>query len=204
MIVSLRGTVLDIQLQYAVLECNGVGYKVLATARTLGQLARGEEAFLLTTMVVREDSQTLYGFIDEESREMFGLLQTVSGLGPKLALAAQSVYSAAELVHAITHNDAKTLQKIPGVGKRMAERMVVDLKDKVSTLQPTALQKPGTELSSSSSSDVAVAAQVVEALTGLGFTEKVAEPVVVAVMAENPDADTSMVLRGALSALSKK
>ncbi|MDO5097826.1 MAG: Holliday junction branch migration protein RuvA [Corynebacterium sp.] len=204
MIVSLRGTVLDIQLQYAVLECNGIGYKVLATAGTLGQLTRGEEAFLLTTMVVREDSQTLYGFIDDESREMFSLLQTVSGLGPKLALAAQSVYSVPELVHAITHSDAKTLQKIPGVGKRMAERMVVDLKDKVSAFDATAAQTAGGVPANTSAAHVAVAAQVLEALTGLGFTEKVAEPVVSAVIVENPDANTSAVLRAALSALAKK
>ena len=133
MIVSLRGTVIDITAHHAVIECAGVGYQVLATPTTLGHLTRGAETFILITMIVREESQTLYGFLDAATRDMFATLQTVSGLGPKLALAAQSVYTTPELAHAITHGDTKTLQKIPGVGKRMAERMVVDLKDKVAT-----------------------------------------------------------------------
>ncbi|MFC2727174.1 MAG: Holliday junction branch migration protein RuvA, partial [Corynebacterium matruchotii] len=133
MIVSLRGTVIDITAHHAVIECAGVGYQVLATPSTLGHLTRGAETFILITMIVREESQTLYGFLDAATRDMFATLQTVSGLGPKLALAAQSVYTTPELAHAITHGDTKTLQKIPGVGKRMAERMVVDLKDKVAT-----------------------------------------------------------------------
>lgn len=154
-------------------------------------------------MVVREDSQTLYGFASDEARQMFTLLQTVSGLGPKLALAAQSVLSATDLAHAIAHQDAKTLQRIPGVGKRVAERIIVDLKDKVSafiTAGDTAV--PASGGASLATNDVAT--QVLEALLGLGFTEKVAEPVVVSVLAESPNATTSQVLRLALSALGTK
>ena len=93
MIVSLRGTVIDITAHHAVIECAGVGYQVLATPSTLGHLTRGAETFILITMIVREESQTLYGFLDAATRDMFATLQTVSGLGPKLALAAQSVYT---------------------------------------------------------------------------------------------------------------
>ncbi|AIU32829.1 MULTISPECIES: Holliday junction branch migration protein RuvA [Corynebacterium] len=203
MIVSLRGTVASIGLGSAVIECNGVGYEVLASPSTLAQMSRGEEFFVLTTMVVREDSQTLYGFASDEARQMFTLLQTVSGLGPKLALAAQSVLSATDLAHAIAHQDAKTLQRIPGVGKRVAERIIVDLKDKVSafiTAGDTAV--PASGGASLATNDVAT--QVLEALLGLGFTEKVAEPVVVSVLAESPNATTSQVLRLALSALGTK
>ncbi|MFC2357442.1 MAG: Holliday junction branch migration protein RuvA, partial [Corynebacterium matruchotii] len=86
MIVSLRGTVIDITAHHAVIECAGVGYQVLATPSTLGHLTRGAETFILITMIVREESQTLYGFLDAATRDMFATLQTVSGLGPKLAL----------------------------------------------------------------------------------------------------------------------
>ncbi|MGZ7496774.1 Holliday junction branch migration protein RuvA [Corynebacterium sp. ZY180755] len=200
MIASLRGTVITISLDSAVIECAGVGYLVKAAPNTLAQLARGEETFILTTMVVKEDSQTLYGFLDDSTREMFALLQTVSGLGPRLALAAQSVYTTQELAGAISSSDAKTLQKIPGVGKRMAERMVVDLKDKVA-----GYVSPGGSTHEVASPQVDlsghIAEQVIEALTGLGFTEKMAEPAVSQVLSENPDIQTSQALRAALSIL---
>lgn len=200
MIASLRGTVITISLDSAVIECAGVGYLVKAAPNTLAQLARGEETFILTTMVVKEDSQTLYGFLDDSTREMFALLQTVSGLGPRLALAAQSVYTTEELAGAISSSDAKTLQKIPGVGKRMAERMVVDLKDKVA-----GYVSPGGSTHEVASPQVDlsghIAEQVIEALTGLGFTEKMAEPAVSKVLSENPDIQTSQALRAALSIL---
>lgn len=200
MIASLRGTVITISLDSAVIECAGVGYLVKAAPNTLAQLTRGEETFILTTMVVKEDSQTLYGFLDDSTREMFALLQTVSGLGPRLALAAQSVYTTEELAGAISSSDAKTLQKIPGVGKRMAERMVVDLKDKVA-----GYVSPGGSTHEVASPQVDlsghIAEQVIEALTGLGFTEKMAEPAVSQVLSENPDIQTSQALRAALSIL---
>lgn len=200
MIASLRGTVITISLDSAVIECAGVGYLIKAAPNTLAQLTRGEETFILTTMVVKEDSQTLYGFLDDSTREMFALLQTVSGLGPRLALAAQSVYTTEELAGAISSSDAKTLQKIPGVGKRMAERMVVDLKDKVA-----GYVSPGGSTHEVASPQVDlsghIAEQVIEALTGLGFTEKMAEPAVSQVLSENPDIQTSQALRAALSIL---
>lgn len=200
MIASLRGTVISISLDSAVIECAGVGYLVKATPNTLAQLVRGEEAFILTTMVVKEDSHTLYGFLDDSTREMFALVQTVSGLGPRLALAAQSVYTTEELATAIGAGDAKTLQKIPGVGKRMAERMVVDLKDKVAAYAGTA-PAPDATGASGGVVNALVADQVVEALVGLGFTEKVAGPVATQVLTESPDMQTSQALRAALSIL---
>ena len=196
MIVSLRGTVIDITAHHAVIECAGVGYQVLATPTTLGHLTRGAETFILITMIVREESQTLYGFLDAPTRDMFATLQTVSGLGPKLALAAQSVYTTPELAHAITHGDTKTLQKIPGVGKRMAERMVVDLKDKVATYAApeTPAPVPHTD----------VYEQVLEALASLGFAEKTAEPVLTTVLAADPTLTTPAALRASLNLFGKQ
>lgn len=196
MIVSLRGTVIDITAHHAVIECAGVGYQVLATPSALGHLTRGAETFILVTMIVREESQTLYGFLDAPTRDMFATLQTVSGLGPKLALAAQSVYTTPELAHAITHGDTKALQKIPGVGKRMAERMVVDLKDKVATYAApeTPAPVPHTD----------VYEQVLEALASLGFAEKTAEPVLTTVLAADPTLTTPAALRASLNLLGKQ
>ena len=131
MIASLSGEVLTIELDHAVIECGGVGYQFLATPVTLGTLIRGEHARVLTSMAVKEDAMTLYGFTNAEDRAMFHQLQAVSGLGPKLAMACLSVLGAEEIAAAIGNGDTKKLQTIPGVGKRMAERMALELKDKV-------------------------------------------------------------------------
>ncbi|OFN77704.1 Holliday junction branch migration protein RuvA [Corynebacterium sp. HMSC074E01] len=201
MIASLRGTVLDIQLDHAVLECAGVGYKVLATPAMLGTLQRGEEARVMTTLVVKEDSMTLYGFTSQDDRDMFHVLQTVSGLGPKLALAALSVMSAGDLAQAIAGEEAARLQKIPGVGKRVAQRLILELKDKVKAFAPA----DNAELSAAAPAAAGpVVEDVVEALIGLGFTDKMARPVVESVVAEQPDAATPVVLRAALSQLGAK
>ena len=197
MIASLRGTVLDIQLDHAVLECAGVGYKVLATPAMLGTLQRGEEARIMTTLVVKEDSMTLYGFTSQDDRDMFHVLQTVSGLGPKLALAALSVMSAGDLAQAIAGEEAARLQKIPGVGKRVAQRLILEVK----AFAPA----EGADLSAAAPAAAGpVVEDVVEALIGLGFTDKMARPVVESVAAEQPDAATPVVLRAALSQLGAK
>ncbi|QGU02143.1 Holliday junction ATP-dependent DNA helicase RuvA [Corynebacterium kalinowskii] len=198
MIASLRGTVIAIELGGAVIECGGVGYYFAATPQTLSNLRRGEESLVYVTMVVREDAMTLFGFGDLENKAMFTTLQAVSGLGPKLALAALAMYNAAELAHAISSGDVKQLQRIPGVGKRTAERMIVDLKDKVAGFgepEPVA---------SISGVAPAGAADIVEALIGLGFPEKNAAASVDEVLAQDPEADRSTTLRQALALLGRK
>lgn len=204
MIASLRGTVTSVELHGAVIECAGVGYFFRATPATLGTLHRGEEATVMTTLAVKDDTMVLYGFADTASREMFGVLQGVSGLGPRLALAAESVFSPVELAQAITGGDTKGLQRIPGVGKRMAERMVVELKDKVAHFagQATADDEGlGLDLSPVPGGH---GAQVVEALMGLGFNEKQAQGAVDRVLEQQPNMGTAEALRAALSSLGKK
>lgn len=206
MIASLRGTVINIGLSSAVIECNGVGYEVVTTPNTLSQLVRGEEALVLTTMVVREDAMKLYGFIDNESREMFSVLQTVSGLGPRLALACESVLSPLEISQAITNADAKTLQRVPGVGKRMADRLIVELKGKVATFAAGVVDEGGEQISlpNANIASEVVVEQVSQALVGLGFSEKQADDAVSFVLAADPTLDTSGALRAALAKLSGK
>lgn len=201
MIASLTGTVQSIDLQGAVIEAGGVGYYFTATPDTLSRLIRGEKATVLTSMVVRDDAMLLYGFTEDASRAMFSQLQTVSGLGPKLALACLAVAPPAELARLVAEGDNKGLQRIPGVGKRMADRMIVELKDKLSGYVDTAApgDEPQLTIPTSGAAD-----QVVQALEGLGFTEKQAVPVVSAITAEQPDLGTSALLKAALAELGKK
>lgn len=142
MIASVRGEVLDIALDHAVIEASGVGYRVNATPVTLGALHRGSEARLFTTMIVREDSMTLYGFSDTESKDLFSLLQTVSGVGPRLAMATLAVLEPDALRRALSEGNLTALTRVPGIGKRGAERMVVELRDKVDAVATTAARRP--------------------------------------------------------------
>lgn len=194
MISSVSGEVVDIALDHAVVECAGVGYRVLATPPTLATLRRGEQVRLRTAMVVREDSMTLYGFTDPDARELFGVLQTVTGVGPRLAMATLAVLEPDRLRRALADSDTKALTSVPGIGKRVAERLVVELRDKVAA-PAGAVESPTVGVSAG------VAAQVTAALTGLGFTENAAGQAVTAVLADRPEADSSAVLRAALTAL---
>lgn len=191
-------------LDHAVIECGGVGYHFLATPSTLSLLRRGEEATVLTNLSVKEDAMTLYGFSVAEERAMFRQLQTVSGLGPKLAMACLSTLTPAELSKGIVDGASKTLQQIPGVGKRMAERMVVELKDKVDDYLPSQAAETAGVTPDLSTAAQDVAAQVTDALIGLGFTDRVATPVVDAIMGRDPSLDTETALRAALSELGRK
>ncbi|WP_330179784.1 Holliday junction branch migration protein RuvA [Nocardia sp. NBC_01503] len=199
MIASVRGEVLEIGLDHVVLEAAGVGYRLNATPATLSTLTTGEDARLYTTMIVREDSMTLFGFSDTESRELFGLLLTVSGVGPKIAMAVLAVLEPEALRKALAESNVAALTRVPGIGKRGAERMVVELRDKVD-LVPVQSGPPG---SGPAAVATPVREQVVEALIGLGFPVKQAEPAVEAVLVHDPDLGTSQALRAALGLLGK-
>ena len=196
MIAAVRGEVLDVALDHVVIEAAGVGYKVMAAPSTLATLRRGTEARLITAMIVREDSMTLYGFADADARDLFLMLLGVSGVGPKIALATLAVYEGNALRHALADGDVTALTRVPGIGKRGAERMVLELRDKVGSL-PGGGGMPGAV-------GHAVRGPVVEALVGLGFALKQAEDACDKVLAEDPDATTASALRAALSALGKK
>jgi holliday junction DNA helicase RuvA len=196
MIASVRGEVLDVALDHIVIEAAGVGYKVMATPSTLATLRRGSEARLITAMIVREDSQTLYGFPDADARDLFLTLLGVSGVGPKIALATLAVYDPPALRQAFADGDVTALTRVPGIGKRGAERMVLELRDKVGPV--------GASAAATSVNGHAVRGPVVEALVGLGFAAKQAEEAIDKVMANEPEATTSSALRAALSMLGKK
>jgi Holliday junction DNA helicase RuvA len=195
MIASVRGEVLDVALDHVVIEAAGVGYKLMATPSTLATLRRGSEARLITAMIVREDSMTLYGFPDADARNLFLTLLGVSGVGPKIALATLAVYDAHALRQALADGDVAALTRVPGIGKRGAERMVLELRDKIGPV--------GTTAAVTLVNGHAVRGPVIEALVGLGFVVKQAEEATDKVLANEPEATTSTALRSALSLLGK-
>jgi Holliday junction DNA helicase RuvA len=192
-ISSIRGEVLDIALDHVVIEAAGVGYKLMAAPSTLAMLRRGSEARLITAMIVREDSMTLYGFPDADARDLFLTLLGVSGVGPKIALATLAVYDATALRQALADGDVTALTRVPGIGKRGAERLVLELRDKIGPVLPSAASLNGHS----------VRGPVVEALVGLGFAAKQAEEATDKVLASDDEATTSTALRSALSLLGK-
>jgi Holliday junction DNA helicase RuvA len=200
MISSVRGEVLEIGLDHAVVEMGGVGLAVHATPNTLAGLRRGETSRLATTLVVREDSLTLYGFANTAERELFTLLTSVSGVGPRIAMATLAVLDPDTLCSALADGDLAVLTRVPGIGRKGAERLVVELRDKVARPVSAAHQSAP---AAASSAAAAGREQVVEALVGLGFTARPAEQAVDAILAEDPAADTSTLLRAALTRLGR-
>ncbi|KWX57488.1 Holliday junction branch migration protein RuvA [Mycobacterium sp. NAZ190054] len=195
MIAAVRGEVLDIALDHVVIEAAGVGYKVMATPATLATLRRGTEARLITAMIVREDSMTLYGFADSDARDLFLTLLGVSGIGPSIALGALAMYDGPSLRQAIGDGDVTALTRIPKVGKKTAELLVLTLRDKVGSSPSAGVAAVGGH---------GIRGPVVEALVGLGFAQKQAEEATDKVLADDPEATTAGALRAALSMLGKK
>jgi Holliday junction DNA helicase RuvA len=131
-IAAVRGEVLVRRPDHVVIDANGVGYRLTVSSETLKSVpATGREAFLHAELVARDDSLALFGFASEEERDLFGELVSVSGVGPKVAIATLSGGPARELLRAIAAGDAKRFQAVPGIGKRTAERIIVELRDKV-------------------------------------------------------------------------
>ena len=161
MISSLRGRLQSIGAGSAVIDVNGVGYQVFMPTSTLSGLGRlGKEVFLYTNLVVREDSLSLYGFSAEEELELFQILLGVSGIGPRLGLAILSAMSVERVSMAIASRDTDLLKTIPGIGKKMAERLVLELKDKIGV---GLMATTGVQLAPENG-------DVIAALTSLGYS----------------------------------
>lgn len=145
MIASVRGRLAMVDGERAVIEVGGLGLEVLASSRTLGGLSphRGEEVSLFTYLHVREDALQLFGFREPGERTFFLWLTAVSGVGPKVALAVLSGYPVAELELAVARDDVRKFESIPGIGRKLAQRLVVELKDKVGELPPAGAGEAG-------------------------------------------------------------
>lgn len=202
MISSIRGEVLHVALDHAVVEVSGFGLEVTATAQTLGQLRVGAEARLQTSFVPRQDdAPLLFGFADAGEREIFTTMLSISGVGPRLALAVLSVHTPAEVRQAIAESDTAAFTKVPGIGKKTAQRILLELAGKLVIEPVEAADAPAAAQPDPQDETVA---QVREALTSLGWTEKVAKTAVEKVLEAEPELagkDVSVVLRHTLRSL---
>ena len=168
MISILRGIVASVGLDHIDVVVGGIGFRVHVTPAFAQGNARDEEITVYTSMIVREDSMTLYGFESCDERDVFTTLMSVSGIGPKIALAALAVLCPDDLRRAVCDQDLAALQRIPGVGKKSAQRMALEIGDKLGT--PAAL--PGAEATPASApNEDGVASEVSAALVGLGWSE---------------------------------
>jgi Holliday junction DNA helicase RuvA len=203
LISSVRGTVAAVGPDGAVIEVGGVGLALSCTPGTLARLRVGETARLASSLVVREDSLTLYGFADDDERATFELLQTANGVGPKLAQMMLAVHPPRELRRAIATSDYASLVKVPGIGRKGAERIVVELRDRIGAID-------GADASSADLAGIAAVApwrdQLAHALAGLGFSAKEAGEAVDVVAADVPDGeapDVAALLRRSIQLLGK-
>ncbi|MEP7022132.1 MAG: Holliday junction branch migration protein RuvA [Pseudonocardiales bacterium] len=202
MIASVRGTVAAVGPDGAVVEVGGVGLAVSCSPGTLARLRVGETARLATSLVVREDSLTLYGFADDDERSLFELLQTANGVGPKLAQTMLAVYPPRELRRAIATSDLAALTKVPGIGRKGAERIALELRDRIGSID-------GDDGRTDLGGLTAVAPwrdQLAHALAGLGFSGKEALDAIDVVAAEQPEGeppDVSALLRRSIQLLGR-
>lgn len=201
MIASVRGPVLSAGLDHVVVEVGGVGLFLHTTPAAAAGCVPGQQVTLSTTLVVREESLTLYGFESTEARALFEQVQTVSGVGPRLALAMLSVHSPEGVRQAIAGGDLVALTKVPGIGKKGAERIVLELKDKIlaSGVEPSV----GQTTAAPGGADP-LGGQVREALVGLGWNAKQADEAIERVRAaQAAPAGVSEFLRAALRELGR-
>jgi Holliday junction DNA helicase RuvA len=182
MISSINGVVRSITSDRAVVEVGGVGLSVLLTPSTAQNLNIGTTAQLFTSLVVREESLTLYGFLDDESRTTFELVQTVSGIGPKVALAIMGAHSPHSLSLAIAQEDLKAIEKVPGIGRKGAQRLILELKGKLSDFSSAEQKNLHQPLWRE---------QLISALISLGFTSKDADVALTAVTAQYAERGSS-------------
>jgi len=196
MISLINGIVRSISSDRAVVEVGGVGLAVSLTSQTTAQLNLGTPVQLFTSLVVREDSLTLFGFLDEESRSAFELVQTVSGIGPKVALAILGAHTPQSLAVAIAQEDIKAIEKVPGIGRKGAQRLILELKGKISdfgSVDHKQIHQPVWR------------EQLTSALISLGFTAKDSDSSITAVVSQYADngidaqnVDISELLKAAL------
>jgi Holliday junction DNA helicase RuvA len=205
MIAHLNGTVAGVSPDGAVIDVGGVGLRVQCTPDTLAELRMGEPATVQTSLIVREDSLTLFGFGTDDERNVFDLLLTASGIGPRLALAILAVHQPDALRKAVASEDLNALTMVPGIGKKGAQRIVLELKDRLGA--PSDFGATGT--SRRPAAQVTWRDQVQSGLVNLGWSARDAELALTAVEADRQEAgddtppDVASALRAALKKLSK-
>ena len=208
MIGKLKGKVDAIGDSHAIVDVNGVGYEVQCSGRTLRNIEHGQEVSLTIDTHVREDSIRLFGFQSEVERSWFRTLQGIQGVGSKVALAALGTMTPQDLANAIALGNWQTIEQTPGVGKKLAQRIVLELKDKAPALTAAGLNvpagKPGPGSTAASAALPSAAAEAMSALSNLGYNPAQASAAVAAAMQElGPDADTAKLIRRGLRELAR-
>jgi len=213
MIASVSGRVAAVSPDGAVVEVGGIGLAVQCTPGTIARLQVGEAARLSTSLVVREDSLTLYGFADDDERQLFELLQTANGVGPRLAQAVLAIHPPREVRRAVSMADVKALMQVPGIGKKGAEKMIIELRDRLG------VTGTDTSLDTSAAADGGFGGttpvapwrdQLTSALVGLGWSVREADtalgqlaPIVEEQLADGGRVDVAVLLRQALRLLGR-
>lgn len=195
MIEYIKGELTELSPTYAVVECCGVGYIANISLNTYSALQGRKDCKLFISEIIREDAHTLFGFYSKEERELFLLLVSVSGIGGNTARMILSAYSPSELVSIISQGNANSLKNVKGIGLKTAQRVIVDLKDKL----PSAGHS-GVELDVMNNS-VQVAEEAVAGLTMLGFNSQASSKVVDSILKENPSSTVEMLIKMALKRL---
>jgi Holliday junction DNA helicase RuvA len=196
-IAFVRGEVAAVTLTSAVVEVGGVGLELMCTPNTLAALRTGQQATLPTSMVVREDSLTLFGFADDDEKQVFELVQTASGVGPKLAQAMLAVLTPDAVRRAVAGDDVRTLTTVPGIGQKGAQRIILELKDRIGV--PVASSAGGVPQLTEPWRQ-----QVQQGLVGLGWSAKDADKAIDAVSDQaGQQPDVASLLRAALRTLSR-
>jgi Holliday junction DNA helicase RuvA len=206
MIGKLRGTVDAIGEAHAIIDVNGVGYEVHCSAMTLRHLKHGAEVSLSVETHVREDAIRLFGFTSEVERAWFRTLQTIQGVGAKVALAVLGTLSPQDLANAIALGHWAAVEQSPGVGRKLAQRIVAELKDKAPALSVAGLNVPAACLSKGAvaTPDGNAAAEAISALTNLGYNPAQASTAVAAAMQElGEEADTAKLIKRGLKELAR-
>lgn len=208
MIGKLKGIVDAIGESHAIIDINGVGYEVQLSARTLRNLKAGEPASLTIDTHVREDAIRLYGFTSEVERSWFRTLQTVQGVGSKVALGVLGVLSTNDLANAIALQNWAAVEQAPGVGKKLAQRIVAELKDKAPALSVAGLPVPGSPVSGPQDDDGPVAglaaAEAISALSNLGYNPAQSSAAVATALKDlGASADTAQLIRRGLKELAR-
>jgi holliday junction DNA helicase RuvA len=201
MIAQLTGVVTQVGPTSAVIEVGGLGVQAVCSPNTVAGLRLGERATLATSLVVREDSLTLYGFASSDEREFFELLLTATGVGPKLAQASLAVLSPDELRRAIATENLVQLCKVPGIGRKGAQRIVIELKDKINAVGPA--EEPVT----AAGPPAAWRGQVAQGLQGLGWSARDADAAcddVEPLTHDDPQINIAVLMRAALQSLARK
>jgi Holliday junction DNA helicase RuvA len=211
MIASVSGRVAAVSPDGAVVEVGGIGLAVQCTPGTIARLQVGEAARLSTSLIVREDSLTLYGFADDDERQLFELLQTANGVGPRLAQAVLAIHPPREVRRAVAMADVKALMQVPGIGKKGAERLILELRDRLgSTTSDTSLDAPAVVGLPSVTAVAPWRDQLTSALVGLGWSAKEADsalaqlaPVADEQLAATGAVEVAVLLRRALQLLGR-